>query len=305
MKKLLLLLSFFAFTYSFSQTYTPLLKDGNKWHVKYFEADGGSYNCLEYDGYYYAKEDTIINSIPYKKIFYLVKKYCNIVPQVGCTGCYDVNYEKEVAFLREDVSQKKVYQFFKATNQENLMYDFSANINDNRTLVSELFNLNLNENPNSFNFTVTNKGKGTIFDTSVNYISFNNLNIYEGIGSQGGLLFITNNICPQPFELSGSCFYAFENINGISYNNTLLGSSETKPQEKVALFYFKNTKDFKLLNPKNQEYKIKFYDFSGTFLEEITTNPNERFRLKSNINSKFLIYIISSKTGYWKGKIML
>lgn len=304
MKKLLLFFAFFTFTSIFSQTYTPLLKDGNKWHVKYFETDEGYYNCLKYDGYYYAKEDTLINSKTYKKIFYHVKKVCGIVPQVGCTGCNDTDYEKEVAFLREDIAQKKVYQYFKLTNQENLMYDFSLNINDNTTSVNEFFNLNLNENSYSINLTVANKGIGTIFDRNVNYILLNSFYLYEGIGSQGGLLFITNNICPQPFEQSGSCFYAFEDTNGISYNNTLMGTDENKIQEKLFLSYSKESKNLIISNSKTQDINIKFYDASGKLVEEINTKTNQNFKLNNTYNQKILIYFISNKIGTWKGKIM-
>ena len=69
MKKLLLFLSFFAFSLSFSQTYTPLLKEGNKWWESLSEGYCDGCNAFSDGFYYFINGEEVINNITYKKIY--------------------------------------------------------------------------------------------------------------------------------------------------------------------------------------------------------------------------------------------
>lgn len=300
MKKLLLFLSFFAFTLSFSQIYTPLLKDGNKWWESLSEGYCDGCNAFSDGFYYFINGEEVINNITYKKIYVNYYYYCADLGPCGFTNNPDVFF----TYMREDIRNEKVYTYDKVSNTEKLLYDFSLNVGEYGTS-----NWPLSLSGNNSNYKIEEIVSGKVFDRDVKnfQISFEGCtncfyNIYEGIGSQSGLFSKPDR---GPFELLAYWLQCFEDTSGKSCNSYfVLGTDENDKKKNLTLYYSKETEDFKIIDNKTQDINIKFYDFTGKILDEINTKTNQNFKLNNTYNQKILIYIISNKTSSWKGKIM-
>jgi len=299
MKKNLFIFLFFVFTSLFSQTYTPLLKDGNKWYMSF--VDSNYDQCLYVSGrsnYIYKIDgETIINGKTYKKII------CEFVSGAHYIRFCGDNLQGNVAaLLREDISERKVYRYNSNSNSETILYDFSLKVNDAfPTNGFDTYFLN-NGSP-----TISSIGYGTVFNEEVRYFGIVGLQgysnaVYEGIGSASGLLEL-------PFYVGisyGNVLTCFENTSGLSCNSQLvLGASENSVEKNLTLYYSKENQGFKIIGNPSQDYKVSFYENTGRLLEEVNTKGKQSFSLKNTVKNKILFYTITSNVNSWKGKIMI
>lgn len=115
--KLLLgfLLLFSVNKYSSAQNYIPLLDSDNEWHVTSCEI-----SCITDE--YYSQKDTFYNGLNY-------------------TVLDGYHYISKTFWLREDISQQKVFMSFQEIGKartEIILYDFSLNIGDSMELTNPI-----------------------------------------------------------------------------------------------------------------------------------------------------------------------
>lgn len=149
-----------------SQTYY-FMNDSTEWKVDYSYIPG--YDCYQCEYKYYFAGDTIINSMPYKKLrISTLKEGANFTDQ----------YE---GAIRQDTASKKVFFFADNFSGEQLIYDYSLGTGD--TINSWL-------GYNWVIFSVDSILVGNQFHKRMNYgIGFTDtLSLIEGIGSSNGLL---------------------------------------------------------------------------------------------------------------------
>ncbi len=299
MKKNLFVLLLFTFINAFSQSYTPLLKEGNKWYVSF--VDSNYDQCLYITGrtnyVYEVGGEEIIGGKTYKKILCDFGLY-----PYHIRFCGDNLQGNVAALLREDINERKVYRYNPNSNTETVLYDFSLQVND--SFPTNGFDTYFLSNGSP---TVANIGYGKVFNTDVKYFGINGLHglnnaVYEGIGSESGLLEL-------PFYIGisyGNVLNCFENAAGQSCNSQLvLGISENFTEQNLTLHYSKSNNDFKIIGNPFQDYKISFYESTGRLVEEVNANGKQTFSLKNDIKNKILFYTITSLGKSWKGKVMI
>ncbi|WP_333851843.1 hypothetical protein [Epilithonimonas sp.] len=299
MKKNLLILLLFAFFNVFSQAYTPLLQEGNKWYVSFIDSNYDQ--CLYISGrsnYVYKIDgETIINGKTYKKIICDFESGPHYI-----RFCGDNLQGNLAALLREDINERKVYRYYPNSNTETVLYDFSVKVNDAfPTNGFDTYFLN-NGAPK-----ISAIGYGTVFNTEVKYFGIDGLSggtnvVYEGIGNKSGLLEL-------PFYVGisyGNLLNCFENTAGQSCNSQLvLGTSENSTEKNLTLYYSKENQDFKVLGNPSQDYKVGFYEATGRLIEERNAKGKQSFSVKNIIKNKILFYTITSQGKSWKGKIII
>jgi hypothetical protein len=293
MKKNLLIFLLFTFFNAFSQTYTPLLQEGNKWWFYYREGYCDICNAQYRSGYIFINGETVIDNVAYKKIYSNIYYDC---PYMGnCT--YPTNPDVFECLMREDIITKKVYFLDTITNTEKLLYDFSAQTGDS---VNSEWRWGVNNWPVTINNvlygSVFGKSNLKTFETDSGYI-------YEGIGSQSGLFTRPGN---QPFELGAFWLDCFEDSLGKScVSQFVLGTSENSAEKNLTLYYSKENQDFKIFGYPMQDYKVSFYEATGRLVEEVNAKGKQNFSLKNIVKNKILFYTIKSEGKTWKGKVMI
>ncbi|WP_312768301.1 hypothetical protein [Epilithonimonas sp.] len=299
MKKNLLILLLFTFFNVFSQSYTPLLKEGNKWWVYYREGYCDFCNAQYKASYIFINGETTIDGVVYKKIYsnlYYINPYGPFGTDVPNTNNPDVLE----CLMREDTAAKKVYFLDVNTNTEKLLYDFSAQIGD---VIEDNWRLG---SYNNWPLTIDNISYGSVFgkENVKTFITGFNYKIYEGIGSQSGLF---SRPAEQPFELGAFWLDCFEDTSGKSCVSqfVVLGTSENSTEKNLSLYYSKENRDFKILGNPSQDYKVSFYEATGRLSEEINTKGKQSFYLKNMVKNKILFYTITSQGKSWKGKILI
>ena len=301
MKKILLILSMSTFLNLFSQEYTPLLKEGNIWHIIFYDTNYDQCLFLAGNSSYRYKIDgeATINGKNYKRI---ITEFASGNP-TPIRFCGDVLQGNLAALLREDIAERKVYRYNSTTNTETLLYDFSVQVNDPVPVDS------FDAKYCGCDRMVKSVGFGNVFNTNVKYFEAVSLTdvsnygfIYEGIGSFSGLLEE-----PNKLNLSyGNRMNCFENTSGVSCNSQLvLGTSENTVAKNINLYYSKEHQNFKILGESSHDFTVEFYEASGKLTEEIKTKGNQNFVLKNNVKSKILFYIITYQSHSWKGKILI
>lgn len=302
----------------FSQSYKPLLQSGNKWHVIFFANTSSPCASPVYPSdnpYVYKIDgDSIVNGKTYKKI------YCNPVGTFPLgqhrRDCNDYFYNYPLtskgyfmALLREDISQKKIYKNQLGTINEDVLYDFSLQVND----VADISHYDVGLPPNiGFEF-IGSIDYGTVFNqanikrftlglNSNNQISYTNSSIYEGIGSYAGLL-------ENPYTYSdwqfGNQLQCFEDVNGQSCSAFYLSTKDNQMMRSdIQLYYSKLDKTFKIISSEKRPYTIDFYDFSGRLIEEKKMDSNSNFIIK-NPSNKLLLYTIDTGKIKVRGKIYI
>lgn len=297
MKKNLFILLFFAFCNLFSQSYTPLLQDGNKWWVYYREGWCDICNAQFKAYYIFINGETTISGVTYKKMYsnlYHINPYGPFGNGIPNTNNPDV-FE---CLIREDIVARKVYFLDASTNTEKLMYDFSAQVGD--TVNSEW-----KWGSNNWSVSINNILYGSVFGrNNIKTFQTDSGLIYEGIGSQSGLFTRPGS---QPFEIGAYWLDCFEDILGKSCISQfiVLGTSENSTGKNLTLYFSKEKRDFRVLGIPSQEYKISFYDASGRLSEEVTAKGKQSFILRNTVRNKVLFYTITSKGSLWKGKIIV
>lgn len=298
MKKNLLILFLFAFFNVFSQAYTPLLKEGNKWWVYYREGYCDICNAQFRAYYIFINGEITISGVTYKKIYsnlYHINPY-------GPFGNGEPNTNNPDVFeclMREDTANKKVYILDPVTNTDKLLYDFSAQKGD---VIDSNFRWGFYNYP----VTIDDVVSGSVFgkDNVKTFKSDYNNNIYEGIGSQSGLF---SRPAGHPFEIGAYWLDCFEDTAGKSCDSqfVLLGTSENSIDKNLTLYYSKLNNDFKVLGNLSQDYKVTFYESTGRLIEEVNAKGKQSFSLKNIIKNKILFYTITSQGKSWKGKVMI
>lgn len=289
-KNLFILLLFFTSFNLFSQSYTPLLKEGNKWWESYWDSSG--YNFYGRENYYYfINGESLLNGFIYKKIYY--NKYETCLSPLSFFSCYPTNNPDQfVGLYREDILGKKVYQYDGGDSSGDfLVYDFSKNIGEAMT---------------PYQLTIEEINYGNVFSRNVKGFKFSqnspiqNFYIYEGIGSGNGLFSGRN----DSFEV-GRDLLCFEDTSGKFCNSQfILGNSESNLEKSLTLYYSKETQNYKIIGNPLLDYKISFYEATGRLLEEVNAKGNQSFYLK-NTTKNILFYTITNQGKSWKGKIMV
>lgn len=172
------------------QEYRPMLDSDNRWLTRFLNTQEG-----DSDGYIYllklSDQTTIFNEKPYRAIQQKNCYYNNL----GVTSEWSEWWDTEV-YLHENSEEKKVYIFynddyFDHALGEFLLYDFSMEVGDSYNLEG-FFNV-YSPDP----LTVTSITNEDVYDlqnvkTYQFNPSFDNLNVYEGIGSSMGLFSLSD-----------------------------------------------------------------------------------------------------------------
>lgn len=302
MKKNLFILLLFAFVNLFSQAYTPLLKEGNKWWVSLSEGYCETCNPSASFWYIFINGETAIDGVVYKKIYsnlYFVNPISPTGPFPGSPGHYTNNPDVFQCLMREDLTSRKVYFLDANTNTEKLIYDFSAQIGD-------VVNCNWRWGGGESIITIDNIEYGSVFgkDNVKTFKLDYSKNIYQGIGSRSGLFSAPSN---PFFEVASYSLGCFEDVSGKSCDSqfVVLETSENSSEKNLTLYYSKENQDFKILGNPSQDYKVSFYEGTGRLSEEVNTKGKQSFSLKNTVKNKILFYTITSQGKSWKGKIMI
>ena len=296
MKKNLFIFLFFVFTSLFSQSYTPLLKEGNKWWVYYREGWCDICNAQYKASYIFINGETTVSGVIYKRIYsnlYHINPYGPFGTDVPNTNNPDV-FE---CLMREDTNTRKVYFLDASTNKEKLLYDFYA---QNGDIIDSEWKWGSNNWPVTINSilygSVFGRNNVRTFQTDSGYI-------YEGIGSQSGLFTRPGS---QPFEIGAYWLDCFEDTSGKScISQFVLGTAENSIEKNLILYYSKDNNDFKILGNLSLDYKVSFYETTGRLLEEVNTKGKQSFSLKNTVKNKVFFYTITSQGSLWKGKVMV
>jgi hypothetical protein len=311
--KLLFLFSILFSVIGFSQSYRPLLKEGNKWYEKHLEYHVGWPSPI-YRSYIFINGEETKNGIVYKKLFSNLYCYASDVynPCVP-TGNPDVFYK----LLREDVNERKIYYYDEETDSDVLLYDFSLNEGDTH--------------PSNFPFVLMHSGygdiiidkivQGTVFDIDVKafevnrYSFYNNsqTRIYEGIGSDAGLLYNPGFSPPLRPSLEPDldfdmhwleCFEDTESGKSCQ-SNFVLSLKENPVKSAFSLIRTTNRDVFKIIGKSQEKLQVQFYDFSGKLLETKNVNSNEDFYLNNISQNGIFLYKITSSNSIMTGKIVI
>lgn len=289
MPKLYLFFSIVFTNLIFSQQYKPLLVDGNKWHVSFYDGrpDISCINISQSTSYIYKiSGDSIVNGKTYKKITFDFTKY----PYIRGCGSFQNEKNNFAALLREDINEKKVYRNINGTINENVLYDFSLNTGNEIPITGYDFD----------NFNTTNVDKvlfGSIFGKYFSLINTGYL--FEGIGSSNGLLEFPGQ---RPFEF-GHWLECFETSSGIVCNGFLANSEISINPSNPKLYFSKTDKSLKIILPENKIVKVDFYDSAGQLIKQISTKSNQSFYLDRNFKG-ILFYKITDDKVY-SGKLIL
>ena len=287
---LFILISFF----SLSQNYKPLLQEGNKWY-EHKEDYNWDLPSPQYYTYIFINGEETKNGILYKKLF--SNMYCYSSDRYfpcTLTGNADQFYK----LLRENISEKKVYYYDEVSNSDILLYDFSLNkgdIHPNNFPFSDV---------NSFitDFTIDNINHGVVFDRNIKAFRIDDSHIYEGIGSNTGLLHKPGRTI---FE-GGNWLTCFEEANsGKSCNSIFtLGISEKNKESGFRVVYSRETKNLIIIGSSQKNYTIKFFDSSGKMIEHLLVKGNQNFKLKNSVKDQVVYYIILDGNNFENGKII-
>lgn len=162
-----------------AQEYRPLAVDNAHWIVKEVDVMGFIINLWEYN----CQGDTIVENVPYKKIFRR-----ELIPTMDQPPFSPASYYSLFGFIRDDLAAKKVYARILENNyswiscgfeQENLLFDFSLQPNDP---------INFCIMPSFYNATLSSTTTGDVYGVHTRiYFTSNDFHYFEGVGSQFGL----------------------------------------------------------------------------------------------------------------------
>ncbi|PZU86955.1 MAG: hypothetical protein DI529_07955 [Chryseobacterium sp.] len=278
-------------SFLFAQNYSPLLVEGNKWHVTLYDGST-SPTCLyitQQTTYAYKiAGDSIVNGKTYKKIVFDFTGY----PYIRTCGTTNNQQNNFAALLREDVNEKKIYKIINGTTDEVVLYDFSINIGDAIPHLGYDFDNNSGNNVNAIS-------RGDVFNKNVKVFATSNSYIYEGIGSASGLLEFPRS---RPFE-TGRWLECFETSSGISCNSILANSESVFKSSNPKLYFSKADKSFKVITPENKNINVEFFDSAGQLVKQINTKTNQSFYL--NRDFKGLLFYKITDDKMYSGKIIL
>lgn len=220
---LLITLSVVASIGVFAQDYVPFLREDVRWQHEAVESTTG----ISHKFYYQIIGDTVINDMAYKKMYVVYEEKTpadNMLP---------------IAFLREDVYEKKVYArnnndwnptdpclsclrpYFGEGETEELLYDFGDIENPDQYRMTDLY-FTLDGFKQS-DVTFADGTQSRVHVGSAGYVGenvYNNAMIVEGVGYVGGYWCdILNKISEENFIPSSSgCYPRFLRLEDLDGN---------------------------------------------------------------------------------------
>ena len=276
MKKFLLILVIISSQKVLSQEYQPMLVDGKSWEMKrtvYLPQ-------MEYTYFsYYIDGNTSYNGISY----FNVKNTDNSF----------------MHFLREDIAQKVVYEYYPNTDTERVLYDFNVAVGDAFNCTFEINNYIICDD-GLFTTVVTDIGATEIYGMETTYYDVDfidsdnnsvigNFRIIEGFGFYSEGLF--SNQCPFcPNDLPE--FFV--------YNMNTMHTMETRVNT-ASVYYNKFNKQLVLKNGDTPQ-KIVLYSVLGKKILSKTISDNMDV---SQLNYGVYYYSLSSDKGIVKGKLLI
>lgn len=295
MKKHLQFLALLVSVLWYAQTYKPLLQQGNKWYEKHEDYNFGSPSPNSYTYFYINGEETK-NGIVYKKM--LSNMYC-YTPDRNQPCSPTGNADQFYKLMRENVAERKVYYYDEASNSDVLLYDFTLN-----TGAVHPNNFPYMNEPGSTNdLTIDDVVQGVVFGRNVRSFDMNSTHIYEGIGSNRGLLHKPG----MPIFEGGNWLICFEDAaSGKSCESDFhLGTAESSIKQDLKLFYSRENREIAINGNSAQRYIITFFDVSGKTVEQVLVTGRQKFSLKNVVKGQLLFYTISDGQNLVKGKIIL
>ncbi|MDP5104657.1 MAG: T9SS type A sorting domain-containing protein, partial [Polaribacter sp.] len=287
-------LIFILFTFQlFSQDYIPLLKEGFFWDIKRYGWHSRNPCGANSISRYLISNDTIINDKTYKKIIH----YPIIGTFTEPYNCLETPYILDIAnysflnyYLREDISEKKVYRLFiNEDNQktESVLYDFSLKVGDK--FASGMF---FNEDYATVSGIEQDSEGRNIFY----FVGNGSYSYTEGVGGENGFLFYNINYDFKDewrkLTCRGDDFY--NNSCNITLNNYVYDLNNLK--------IFPNPVN-DILNIKNVEnITVKIFSIRGKLLKKSVSKTNLVINV-SSFPSGIYILEISNSTGTKRNKL--
>ena len=258
-------------TFAQDNNYHPLVQEGKVWSVLYVDNCGGIENYKFTTTKMAVWGDTIINDVPYKKMYASTKEYPDF-PQ-------DWTLQN---FMRED-EDKKIWYKKNATSNDQLYYIFSLEIGDT---IPE--NIGFQQEPvivEDITYMIMHNGeKRKAWHLSANcYGLFNHKEIWiEGIGSSLGVL------APITGELDGGftrllCVHENEKLifdenfywPGICYKSSSTGIDEYN-NKKINVYPNPVTEILNIDNVDDMEITcISLMNIAGQIVRQYVTNINK------------------------------
>lgn len=263
MKKLLFitLLAIFSFIKNYSQVYIPLVDTTKFWDIaEYTMGHICGYSENKYPKRYFFNGDTVIESKEYKKVF--AYNFKNDQPFICPPFVVDtIPYSTDI-FIRENISEKKVYRYNTYFQKDTMLFDFNASIGD----------------------TINNRRIDTIYTITTGdgiarkFFSFNKLCIdcphgyTEGLGGEQGPFEL-----PEPLFENGYFVMCIKKNSQIIFGNAcydFISSARDLFQVGAVKFYPNPVVDFLNIDFKNYTgvKQINVINPDGRELRFISTN---------------------------------
>lgn len=213
-------------------------------------------------------------------------------------------------YIFDDTAQRKVFTIDTSTHQENLLYDFSANIGDT---IFSVYN-----GPHDGLDTViidsikTINSRKRIYSHRIANITwpFERCEWIEGIGSSYDLRKPSRKLS---YLLEIDYRLICHQYNGNINYGTFIGCdnfqtsiiSIDKNNQKINVHYNPFLNSITVSNLLNENYTMSLYDITGKLILEATSNlGSETFKLP-NLSQSLYIYRISSKSFQLTNKIVM
>jgi hypothetical protein len=287
-----------------TNVYHPFPDSNATWCDKYI-ANQGCIN-MSFDSAsntYQLAGDTSINGLTYHKLLHYYAYYDN------CSPYYFTDIGTE--YIRQDVSQKKVWWFFPGTQRDTILYDFNLNVGDTITaaleywaagtsfIVSSIDSILINGNYRK-RFNYFPQGMQTCFASMV-----------EGIGGLHGLKFIPSN-CFEYFPYltrfvqDSQVLYTDSFFTSLCYDFVAsVNENIEESHEKFSPnpFHLATTLE---LNGKLENVVLIVYDSFGQQVKRQKINSQSTTINRDRLNAGIYFYQITNDKGLLKsGKLVI
>lgn len=257
-----------------SQAYLPLLEVGKKWSVDYFSVAYCAPTSFCYTEDYFLSGDTIIDGNQYFKV-----------------ALYQA--QNIVGFLREDVSERKIYALLDAEgldyDEEILMYDFSLQVGDSIYLPYEYtpYPLKL-ESIETITLLDGAISKKIIFTNPLSLYEGDSFYI-EGIGGARGLMFPLESFFETTWYLNCVTLND-QSLYGSSSCEIILNTKDVIQERVVNIFPNPFINEIEIISPESIS-EISLFDVSGDILKRHKIHNNKKAKIKIN-NSSVGVYFL-------------
>lgn len=273
-----------------SQSYVPFQFGNTRWmynEEKMFSTKSYCYFSMDTVGYYH-------NGNKYSKIEFVQ------APAYSPSNT--------VYYVFDDTTQRKVFMLDTSTNQENLLYDFSANVGD--TIFSVYNGSTYGLDTVIIDSIKTINSRKYFYSHRIN-IAWSEICVWiEGIGSNYDL-FLPSIKIPGILEvyLRLICHQHNNNINYGTVNecNNFLTSTPTfqKDDNTLQVQYNPINRYVTVSNIQNIQYHFSFFDISGKLLIKSTSNSMSKQISLHNLSSGIYFYKVTTHSNQLSGKIIV